>query len=199
MTTTQGVSPKTLAAGVAPTAGGVVVALVNLAITGTFDTTSVAALIAGSAGGLTSTIAAYLAKPGIVHEVAVDGEAVVKAVENADPGLVKKLETLVKSEEAKVPTALEPILHAAGGVAKDLETALPGGAIEKDELDPMLADVTPDENVPPPVGDAGQPSAPAPDPRDAQIAQLQAQLAAAQVQPQAPVVGVPGGIPTVTS
>jgi uncharacterized membrane protein (UPF0136 family) len=180
MTTTQGVSPKTLAAGVAPTAGGVVVALVNLAITGTFDTTSIAALIAGSAGGLTSTIAAYLAKPGIVHEIAVDGEAVAKAVAKADPGLLTKFETLVKSEEAKVPTALQPILHAMEAVAKDLETALPGGAIEKDELDPMLAGVTADENVPPPVGDAGQPSAPAPDPRDAEIAALQAQLADAQ-------------------
>lgn len=167
MTTTQGVSPKTLAAGVAPTAGGVIVALVNLAITGTFDTTSIAALIAGSAGGLTSTIAAFIAKPGVVHEVAVDAAAAVKAVEAADPHLVGKVESFVKKEEAKLPAPFHGIL----------------GALDDDVLDPILAGITPDPGPGLLVGDAGQPSAPPPDPRDAEIASLRQQLAQATQGP----------------
>jgi hypothetical protein len=111
-TATQGVSPKTLAAGFAPVAGGLVVSLVNFAITGSFDATSLAAVIAGSGGGVVSTIAAYLAKPGPVHTVIADAEAAVVAVEHADPKLTDEVKGFIRDELAKLPVALKPVERA---------------------------------------------------------------------------------------
>jgi hypothetical protein len=171
---TSGVSPKTLAAGFAPTVGGLTVALVNFAITGHFDSTSIAALIAGSGGGLVSTIAAYLAKPGPLREAIVDASAAA----HADPRLVARIEAAVKAEVAKLPASVEPIERA----------------VEGDLVDPILRSFP--ETVPDsPVGDAGVVHVPAADPRDAQIQALRAQLAAAQASaapPVGPVTALPG-------
>lgn len=110
--TTDGVSPKTLAAGAAPLAGGILIALVNYAITGTFDSTSIAAVIGGSGGGLVSGAAAYIAKPGPIRSVVLAGEAVFGSVMRTDPGLVEKVKADVLAELAKLPAGLQPVVHA---------------------------------------------------------------------------------------
>jgi hypothetical protein len=187
--TTDGVSPKAHAATIAPLAGGLAVALVNWAITGHFDTTSIAAVIGGSGGGLVAGAAAYIAKPGPGLHIAGD---LVGDVERDAPGAAAKVETFIHRELERIPAPFRP-----------LEIPL-----EADVIDPLAA-LIPVTKDPPPDEDSL-----AKDPANAtlaaqaeelaelraqlaelraQLAELRAQLAAYQTPPDpvaAPAAGV---------